>query len=139
MDFSFNMLGVQFAFTKNFNKYVDAYYAPSLSWIEAGNFTDQLIRLANLDFDIVELYARKFRKQMYDNKKTTSNINFYNDLYKEVSAEYKSFQAEIQNEIRTTNNLDSLITQYHLSVNEEIIALEEFCKQCKPKKKKRRK
>jgi len=42
-DFNFQMLNMQFAFTKNFNQYVKAYYVPSLSWIEKGELNDQLL------------------------------------------------------------------------------------------------
>lgn len=55
LDFNFQMLNLQFAFTKNFNSYVDVYYVPSQSWMEKGQYTEQFLGMANLDFDLIEL------------------------------------------------------------------------------------
>ena len=76
-DFAFQMANIQFAFTKNFNKYIEAYYVPNLSWIEEGELTEQLLLMANLDFDLVELYARKFRKRLFEANKCRLQREFF--------------------------------------------------------------
>lgn len=43
------MNSLQFAFTKNFNKYVAVYFVPSSSWIEGGPQTRFLTEMANLN------------------------------------------------------------------------------------------
>lgn len=137
-EFNFQMFNVQFAFTKNFNKYVLAYYAPELSWIEDGELTDQLLLMANLDFDLVELYARKFRKKMFETKKVGSNINFYNDIHDQINSEYSNRQAVIQSELQSKENVEEYLNHELKTVNLEIEELAEFCKKCKPKKKKKK-
>ncbi len=138
-DFSFHMMSMQFAFTKNFNQYVNAYYIPTHSWIESGELTSQLILMANLDFDLAELYARKFRKKLYEAKNVGSNIDFFCSLHNENNKEYTTEHAEIHSELRTVDNAEEYLHQKILEINSKIEDLSEFCKTCKPKKKKKRK
>lgn len=137
-DFSFQMANLQFTFTKNFNRYVSAYYMPELSWIEKGELTEELLLMANLDFDLVELYARKFRQQLYQSKNVGSNVNFFNDIHARINREYTDRQSVIQSEIRTRENIIEYLKEEIRKVNIEIEALNEFCKECKPQKKKRK-
>jgi len=138
-EFNFQMANLQFAFTKNFNKYVTAYYAPHLSWIEDGALTDQLLLMANLDFDLVELYARKFRQKIFETKKVGSKVNFYNQIHDQINREYSDRQAVIQSELRSRDSIDVYLVKEIEKVNIEIEALHEYCKTCKPKKKKKQK
>lgn len=137
-EFNFQMLSLQFVFTKNFNNYVSAYYVPDLSWIEEGELTDQLLLMANLDFDLVELYARKFRKRMFESKNATSNSDFYTKIHNEVNQEYMNQQSVIQSNLSSIDNVNEYLRKESIAVNNEIVELEEYCKSCKPKKKKNR-
>jgi len=136
-DFNFQMLNMQFAFTKNFNQYVKAYYVPSLSWIEKGELNDQLLLMANLDYDLVELYARKFRKRLYESKNVASNVDFYNSIFLKINQEYSNRQTVIQSELRGQEDYEAYLKDTILKVNQEIKEMAEFCKTCKPKKKKK--
>lgn len=136
-DFSFYMANVQFAFTKNFNRYVSAYYIPTHSWIEEGEYTDQLILMSNLNFDLAELYARKFRKRLFESKNVSSNINFANKIHNEINREYIERESVIRSEIRSQENVEDYLKREIEKVNIEIKELGEFCKNCKPKKKKK--
>lgn len=51
--------------TKNFNKNVTASFNPSSSWIQQGEGTDFLLSYAQMEFDLLELYARKLRTRLY--------------------------------------------------------------------------
>lgn len=137
-DFNYQMANIQFIMTKNFNKYVTSYYIPNNSWIEKGELTDQIFKMANLDFDILELFARKFRKQMFENKRAGSNTNFYQQLFNEVNKEYTAFTASLNSEIVSSENVDELLSKYSSQVNLEIESLSDYCKACKPKKKKKK-
>lgn len=134
-DFSFQMQSMQFTFTKNFNKYVNAYYNPNLSWMEDGELTDQLLLMANLDFDLVELYARKFRKRLFETKNIGSNVNFFDEIHKQIYSEYTSRVSVIQSNIRSQDDTILYLETEIKQVNFEIDELSEFCKTCKPKKK----
>jgi len=137
-DFGFQMANIQFAFTKNFNKYVEAYYVPNLSWIEEGESTDELLLMANLDFDLVELYARKFRKKLYETKNVGSNANFFTQIHNEINLEFNNHQAVIQSNIRNKEDIEAYLKTQIAEVNKEIIALSEFCMTCKTQKKKKK-
>lgn len=137
-DFSFYMANIQFALTKNFNRYVSAYYVPNLSWMEDGELTEQLLLMANLDFDLVELYARKFRKKMFETKNVGSNVNFYNSIHAEINKEYSDRQLVMQSELNNQSDIEAYLIAETEKVNQEIESLSGFCKSCKPKKKKRK-
>ena len=77
---------------------------PSYSWIEEGELKDQLLLMANLDFDLVELFARKFRKRMFEAKKVGSGINFFNQIHQEINNEYIAKQSEIQSKLYSVEN-----------------------------------
>ncbi len=129
------MLMLQFAFTKNLNHYVTAYYIPSASWIENGKFTQQLLLMTNLD--LADLYARKFRKKIYE-KKISSNLDFYNEIHVEINKNYLDKQSIIYSKVRSQENPELYLQLEIDSINTEIDRLYEFCKSCKPKKKKKR-
>lgn len=137
LDFNFQMLNLQFAFTKNFNSYVDVYYVPSQSWMEKGQYTEQFLGMANLDFDLIELYARKFRKKMFEAKKVGSSMDFYTKLHNDNNFEYNNERYKIQSELRSSDNPIVYIQEKNAEINEGILELAEFCKSCKPTKKKK--
>lgn len=138
-EFSYQMMNVQFAFTKNFNNYAFTYYNPELSWIEEGEFTEQLLLMANLDFDLIELYVRKFRKQMYEQKKVASNPNFFVTIHDKIAAELNTERVTIINKFQSLEDPTEFLLEKSKEVNSEIDALHEFCKACRPKKKKKKK
>ena len=88
---------------------------------------------------MVELYARKFRKRLYETKNVGSNVNFFNEVHAEINSEFTSHQAVIQSELRTHEDTVGYLNSEIEKVNLEIEALAEFCKSCKPKKKKKKK
>lgn len=136
-ELNFQMLGLQFAFTKNFNSYVEAYYVPSLSWKESGDLDEQILQIANLQFDLVELYARKCRKRMYESKKLGSDVNFFSYILEQINNEHHKEIAVIQSELRTNKDVSLYLKNKNEEVNAQIDELSDFCKQCKPSKKKK--
>lgn len=136
-ELNFQMLNLQFTFTKNFNAYVEAFYAPSLSWKEAGDMDEQLFLMSNLQFDLVELYARKCRKRMYESKKVSSNVGFFSVIVDQINDEYTREMALINSEVVSSTDPNTYLRQKNDEVNTRIEELFEFCKQCKPTKKKK--
>jgi hypothetical protein len=70
IDFSFQMTNGEFMFTKNFNSKVDCSFRRNASYIVAPDSTsaNYLLEFARYEFDLAELYARKFRKQLFEKK-----------------------------------------------------------------------
>lgn len=137
-EFNGHMRIFQFAFAKHFNQYVSVYYIPSDSWIEDGEQTEEILMIANLNFDLLELYSRKFRKKIFESKTFNSSFDFINKIYEEISRDLSEKQATISNEIRNQDDLSVYLADQIKLVNFEIEKLDEFCKTCVPKKKKRR-
>lgn len=138
VDFSYHMNGYQFMFTKNFNSKVSATFTRNASYIIAADTItrNKLLNFARAEFDLSELFARKFRQMMFEKKNAFSDPNFYQKLYEQVQAEMA---------VRFTNlgldtdmgRADVRLKEQHEKILAEIEALGEYCKECKPKKKKK--
>jgi len=136
-EFAYQMTAAQFAFTKNFNRYVEAYYVPEFSWMEEGELTAELLAMCNLNFDVSELFARKFRKELYERKRFGSSADFFTEANSYISHEYSKFTAELNSRLSVAPDWNVVINEYSQKVNDEIQALNEYCKSCKISKKKK--
>jgi len=134
LDFGYAMSSYEFMLTKNFNKNVTAFFMPANSWLQEGEGTETLLQYAQMDFDLLELYARKFRQRLYEEKNAFSNPNFFQETYNGINAEMASRHVEMQNAVAES---DSKGAAFHEQVLKEVAALAEFCKDCKPPKKKK--
>ncbi|WP_420151234.1 hypothetical protein [Spirosoma sp.] len=135
MDFSYRMSNYEFMFTKNFNRFSRAIFNRKASWMDEGPLTDRLLDMAQLDFDLVELYTRKIRKRMYEEKRAFSNGDFYQQAINELQRLYSERLAQI---VRDTDGGQSEVRtrEIHEQIVREINELDEYCKECKPAKKK---
>ncbi|WP_181841525.1 hypothetical protein [Emticicia sp. BO119] len=138
MDFSFHMSTYEFMLTKNFNSKVATTFTRSASVLIApdSNFAQKLVKYAQLSFDLTELYARKFRKNLYESKGFLSEVNFFQEAYKPIEIEYNARIAEI-GKLTGLGQSEVRIEEAHQQVLKEIEELPDFCKTCKPKKKKK--
>ncbi len=140
LDFSFQMSSYEFMFTKNFNSKAKTVFNRRAAVITAKDSTmaKQLVNFGQYSFDLTELYTRKFRKAMYENKGAFSDVNFFqsifNDLQTELHAE-NSRVLKLTDLGRNENLLEREHNQVILAINE----LSDFCKECKPPKKKKAK
>jgi len=138
MGFNYAMSTYEFMFTKNFNKYVTTYFVPSTSWIEPGDRTNLLVGMAQLNFDLTELYARKFRKRVYENKGTFSSGDFAQREFDMINNEYNERSAQIESDIMSVEHTAAKLNEWLTTIRQEIDELAEFCKTCKIKKKKKK-
>lgn len=138
MDFSFYMSTYEFMLTKNFNSKVTTTFTKTASVLIApdSNFAQKLVKYGQLNFDLTELYARKFRKKLYESKGVLSDVNFFQEAYKPIEIEYNARIAEI-GKLTDLGQSETRIEEAHQQVLKEIEELPEFCKTCKPKKKKK--
>jgi hypothetical protein len=134
LDFGYYMNTYEFMLTKNFNKNVTVYFVPANSWLHQGEGTQTLLKYAQTDFDMMELYARKYRQKLYEAKNAFSNPNFFAEVRDEITAEYSKRQVEMHNAVSES---DAKAEAFHAQILTEIAALAEFCKTCKPVKKKK--
>jgi hypothetical protein len=137
IELGFQMSGVEFMFTRNFNEKVTCLYDQGTAIILAQNQTQagQMLQLAAFDFDLSELYARKIRKALFENKKTFSETTFFRSFYDELIAERNAQSSRVYLD-SDFGILAEVLEREHAKVKAGIEELAEYCKNCKPPKKK---
>jgi len=136
--FSFQMSSYQYMFTRNFNDKIACYFNKQSASLNAPDslIAWNLLAYAQFSFDLSELYARKFRKEIYENKSTFSSYEIFKEAFDKWQNEYAKRFAEVGQQTDIGQNTEEL-ELLHQEVLKEIEALSDFCKSCKPKKKKR--
>lgn len=137
IDFSYQMTNAEFMFTKNFNTKVGCSFKRNASALIApdSTFAHNLVRFAQFEFDLSELYARKFRKRIFEEKGILSNPNFFKPLYDSILEEFAERHTLAGKETEVGQKKERL-NEIHQQVLAEIKELSSFCKMCKPPKKK---
>ena len=137
LNFSIQMSNVEFMFTKNFNSKVSSTFKrESASIIATDTITaERMVKFAQYEFDLSELYARKLRKDLYINKGTFSDISFLQPLYDVIQKDYVEEHGEASKKTNLGQKKDILI-KLNDAVLLRIQELSDFCKTCKPPKKK---
>ena len=140
MDFSFQMSSYEFMFTKNFNSKVRTTFNKAAASIIApdSSLAFQLLKFGQYSFDLTELYSRKFRKELYLQKGTFSNAGFFKPIFEKLQIEMNETNARVLKESELGKNR-KILEKEHQLVLAEIESLSDFCKDCKPPKKKKKK
>lgn len=136
IEFAFEMSSPAFMFTKNFNDKVDCAFDPMLSSLMAQDTATALkyVQFSQFSFDLTELYARKMRQKLFENKGLFSNTDFFKPIYDEIYRQLQQRQSLAYTE--TEGGLkEAELKELHRAVWDEINALDNFCKKCKPPKK----
>ena len=138
IDFAFHMTSGEFMFTKNFNSKVNCYFKKDASVIVANDTTTalQLLDFARFNIDLAELYARKFRKKLYEEKGAFSDVSFFRPAFDQIQKEFVERHSLAAKETDIGRNAEKLSALHYL-VQMEINELPDFCKTCKPPKKKK--
>ncbi|SEG06610.1 hypothetical protein [Flavobacterium urumqiense] len=137
LNFSIQMSNIEFMFTKNFNSKVSSTFKrESASIIATDTITaERMVKFAQYEFDLSELYARKLRKDLYVNKGTFSDISFLQPLYDVIQKEYVEEHGEASKKTNLGQKKD-ILKKLNDDVLIRIQELSDFCKTCKPLKKK---
>jgi hypothetical protein len=137
-DFSFQMSNAEFMFTKNFNAKVNCSFKRDMAALIAPDSTvaEDLVAFARYEFDLCELYARKLRKRLYDVKGAFSDVNFFRPVYDEIQKEFVT-RYTMAGKMTNIGRENERLTSLHAQVLDEIEQLADFCKSCKPPKKKK--
>lgn len=138
MDFAYSMNSGAFMFTKNFNDKVSCKFDKYSSVLIApdSSYANQLLSFARFEFDLSELHARILRKKLFEEKNAFSEMNFFQAAYNEVQRLFSQRHSSAAKQ--TDLGKDKMkLQELHLEVKKEILQLAEFCKSCKPTKKKK--
>ena len=135
LDFAFQMSNIEFMFTKNFNSKVSCTFQKDAAVIMAADSleAERLIALVEFDFDLSELYARKIRKELFENKKTFSDATFFQPYFDKMIDERNKTSSRVYLET-DFGNKSEILDKEHEVVKREILAFSDFCKECKPPK-----
>ena len=139
-EFSFFMTNAEFLFTRHFNDKVNCVFNRNGSYIIANDTAVALglLNFAQFQFDLAELYARKFRQRLYEEKSTFSGVGFLEHAYETIQVEYNERLGTV-GRISDIGQKPEKLREYHLEVLAEIETLPDFCKTCKPPRKKKTK
>jgi len=138
IDFSFFMSKAEFMFTKNFNSKVNCSFNRSAASIVAPDsaIAADLVNFARYDFDLLELYARKFRKTLFEEKGAFSDVNFFKPIYDQMQNEFAQ-RHTVAGKITDLGRNKEKLRELHHEVLIEMKLFSDFCKDCKPVKKKK--
>ncbi len=138
MDFSFYMSNAEFMFTKNFNSKVNCSFNRSAASLVAPDslIAVDLLYFSRYEFDLSKLYARKFRKRLFEQKGAFSDVNFFRPIYDEIQLEFTE-RHTVAGRVTDLGRNTGKLKEFHQEVLQEIEQLQDFCKTCKPPKKKK--
>ena len=138
MEFGFQMSNYEFMFTKNFNSKVSVNFYQDASVIVAPDSSTALkmVHYGQYHFDLTELYARKFRKELYEQKGAFSSASFFQPIFNKLQQELQAENARVS-KLTNVGLERELLAQERQKVLEEIDLLEDYCKSCKPPKRKK--
>ncbi len=134
-EFSFAMSSIEFMFTKNFNSKVsNTFKRDSSSMVAIDNENaKKMLSFVQYEFDLSEVYARKLRKKIFEDKKAFSEVNLLKTMYDDMQ---KKFSEEVANASKKTDlgYKSDLLKILHEQVLKELAELSDFCKECKAPK-----
>lgn len=132
------MSNAEFMFTKNFNSKVSCSFNRVAASIVAPDsaIAMDLLLFARYEFDLSELHARKLRKKLYEEKAAFSSVDFFKPASEEIQQQFTQRHAIAAKATDLGKNREKL-SELHKEVINEIDQLADFCKQCKPPKKKK--
>lgn len=96
--------------TKNFNKKVKNLMIKSASWIDTTQNVQESLKYHQILFDISEVYARKLRKDLKENRKQIAKgLSIVNDLSAKNSAEFAKRRLEYDGDTEYGKNSQKLL------------------------------
>ncbi|MEQ8927634.1 MAG: hypothetical protein RLO81_17590 [Fulvivirga sp.] len=140
MNFNYQMSNYEFMFTKNFNSKVSTDFIESMAVISAVDSAtaNYMVSFAQYNFDLTELYARKFRKELYESKGAFTSSDFFLPIFEKYQSELSTENARVSKLTELGRNKELLEYERKLVLS-QIQSLNEFCKTCNPRKLKKNK
>lgn len=133
--FAFHLSPAESAQEKNFNYRVTNTFNRKEASIEAVDDTwaQYLVNFSRFEWDLSELYARKFRMQLQEAKKPSADFRFVSPIYDGLKAEYDA-RLEKARMDADLGQLAEVLQRLHREVKDEIDTLPAYCRSCPPVK-----
>jgi hypothetical protein len=113
---------------RNLNQRVKNTFISNSSWIDSSKTEDinSHIKFHQLQFDLCEIYTRKFRKRLLINKKKISRgFDGVNKIHNEISEEFTKERMLLINETKSGRDKTKL-DEWKLKIKEQLLSLHEF-------------
>ena len=135
---AYEMGGINLITTRNLNKNVSCYFQKDASYIDKGDKADTklMLRYQQLIFNLYEIQARNLRRKFFD-ERTRLLTKGPGVLHQEALAEHEKLLTKVENETNDGHRSE-VITEWLIWTEGELENLSDFCKTCKPRKKKDR-
>lgn len=112
--------------TKNFNKKVNNYLIKSASWIDTTYDTAVTLKYQQTLFDISEIYARRFRRDLKLNrKKIATGLQFVKELDSKAMTDFSNRRVTYDTETKYGSNL-GMQKQWEIQIEIELDELKDF-------------
>lgn len=112
--------------TKNFNKKVHNYVIKSASWIDTTFDTEQSIKYQQTLWDICEIYTRRFRKDLKDNRrKILTGTEFIKELNAKIMSDFSNRRIEYDTETNSGSDIEKQ-QEWELRIQKELDELKVF-------------
>lgn len=119
VEFNYHTRGNEIGWT------VTAKYFPKLSWSNKQLQSDIILKHEQVHFDITELYARMFRKQLQENVHSTADIPTLKaigkNIMKQWSQEENRYDQETNHSVNTAQQL-----KWEKDIQQRLDSLQEF-------------
>ena len=138
MDFSYQMSNLEFALRKNFNSFAKCVFHTDIATIVANDSAtaNDLVLFAQYQYDLTELYTRKFRKALFEEKGFFSSTSFFQPIYDRINRELSVRMTEANKNMGMDKEK---LAELHQDVIEELASFSEYCFRCKAVKRKKKK
>ncbi|WP_026464959.1 hypothetical protein [Adhaeribacter aquaticus] len=110
------------------NSAVTVVFVPEHSWLHEGEGTEILLKYAQMELDLLELYARKYRQQLYNSSLKPLSLPFVKQTQQALLAELETRRVQMQ---QAGAESDISADKYHQQILREIASLALFCKACR--------
>lgn len=118
---------------KNFNRKVGNYFIKAASWIDTSFDVAQSVRYQQTLFDLAEVYARRFRKELKAHKgKLTNGANYINELNARIMADFAQRRIEYDTDTNYVT-AEAKQAEWEGKIKGELEELEEYAVETKTK------
>ncbi|MBK1896323.1 DUF922 domain-containing protein [Chryseobacterium paridis] len=107
---------------------INTIFREDKSWKDVKRINDYALLHEQKHFDIAEIFARKLRKEVSENIKTSSDYQKkFKDIYSKISNEYKAFQTAYDKDTQNGMNKEKQ-AQYNTIIAEALENLNSYKK-----------
>lgn len=107
---------------------IETVFNEDRSWKDVKRISDYVLLHEQKHFDIAEVFARKFRKEVSEKVKTTADYKkYFKGIYAKISSDYRNFQNKYDRETEHGMNKEKQAA-YNTLISEELENLKNYSK-----------